>query len=70
MYRGQDSCGRGTVFTHRNDVINFSPGFVNGQPGFHLSGVLYRGDYRLVRGLILLHFFHRGNYRGRMYRGT
>ena len=28
------------------------------------------GDSQLVRGLISLHFFHRGNHLGRIYRGT
>ena len=37
MYRGQHSYLRGTVFTRRNNFINFSPGFVSLKPGFHLK---------------------------------
>ena len=36
MYRGQHKYLRGTVFTRRNNFINFSPGFVSLKPGFHL----------------------------------
>ena len=52
MYKGQINYGWGIVFTQKNNFINFSPGFVNLKPGFHLWGVLCRRDYRLDRGLI------------------
>ena len=57
VYRGQHNYGWETVFTHRNNFINLSPGFVNLRLGFHLWGILYGRDHRLVRGPILLHFF-------------
>ena len=44
----------GGLFLCENDFSNFSPGFACLLPRFHLSGILYRADSQLIRGLILL----------------
>ena len=44
MYQGQYDYGKETVFTHRNNFIDFSSGFVNLKPGFHLWDVFCTGE--------------------------
>ena len=69
MYRGQHNYGWETVFTHLNNNINFSPGFVNLKPGF-TCGRFVPGKLQACLGTDFASFFHRGNHRGRIYRGT
>ena len=62
----------GQIFTEELELCK-EDGIIGGElhsglacllPRFHLLNVLYRGDLQLVRGLILLRFFHHGNQRG------
>ena len=46
-----------TVFTGRNNFINFSPGFVIVKPGLNSLGILHWRDSQVARGLISLQFF-------------